>query len=111
VRSGKVKALAVTGAKRSPAASELPTMIEAGVKGYESATWYGVVAPAKTPKDIITKGNVDIVAITKQADVRDRLSKEGADPVGSSPQEFGSYIRSEIAKWGKVVKAAKVQAN
>ena len=111
VRSGKLKALAVTGAKRSPAAPELPTMIEAGVKGYESATWYGVLAPARTPKNIVNKLNADIVAIVKQPDVYDRLSKEGADPVGSTPQEFGVYIKSEIAKWSKVVKAAKIQAN
>jgi tripartite-type tricarboxylate transporter receptor subunit TctC len=111
VKSGRVRALAVTGAKRSPAAPELPTMMEAGVKGYESATWYGVLAPARTPKDIVTKLNIDIVAITQQPDVRDRLSKEGADPVGSSPHDFGRYIKSEIAKWAKVVKAAKVQAN
>ena len=111
VKSGKVKALAVTGLKRSPAAPELPTMMEAGVKGYESATWYGVLAPARTPKEIIARLNTEIVAITKQPDVRDRLSKEGADPVGSSPQELGAYIKSEIAKWSKVVKAAKIQAN
>ena len=111
VKSGKLKALAVTGAKRSPAAPDMPTMIEAGVKGYESATWYGVLAPAKTPKDIVAKLNTDIVAILKQPEVRDRLSKEGAEPVGSTPQELGAYIRSEIAKWGKVIKAAGVQAN
>jgi tripartite-type tricarboxylate transporter receptor subunit TctC len=111
VRPGKVRALAVTGAKRSPAAPELPTMMEAGVKGYESATWYGVLAPANTPRVVIDKLNRDIVAIVHQPEVRERLSREGADPVGDSPQEFGAYIRSEIAKWSKVVKAAKIQAN
>ncbi|MGZ5174812.1 MAG: Bug family tripartite tricarboxylate transporter substrate binding protein [Burkholderiales bacterium] len=111
VKSGKLRALAVTGAKRSPAAPDLPTMMEAGVKGYESATWYGVLAPANTPRDIVLKLNTDIVGITRQPEVRERLSKEGADPVGSSPQEFGAYIKSEIAKWSKVVRAAKLQAN
>jgi tripartite-type tricarboxylate transporter receptor subunit TctC len=86
-------------------------MIEAGVKGYESATWYAVLAPANTPKNIVNKLNADIVAITKQPDVHDRLSKEGADPVGSSPQELRAYIKSEIDKWSKVVRAAKIQAN
>jgi tripartite-type tricarboxylate transporter receptor subunit TctC len=111
VKSGKLKALAVTGAKRSPAAAELPTMMEAGVKGYESATWYAVLAPAKTSKDIVGKLNADIVAILKQPDVRERLSREGADPVGSTPQELGAYMKAEIAKWSKVVKAANVKAN
>ena len=109
VKSGRLRALAVTGAKRSSAVPELPTMMEAGVKGYESATWYGVLAPAKTSKEIVNKLNADIVGVLKQPEVRDRLSKEGADPVGSSPQEFSSYMKSEIAKWAKVVKAAKIQ--
>ena len=111
VKSGKVKALAVTGAKRSPAAQELPTMMEAGVKGYESATWYAVFAPAKTSKEIVGKLNSDIVAILKQPEVRERLSREGADPVGSTPQELAAYMKAEIAKWSKVVKAAGVKAN
>lgn len=110
-KTGKLRALAVTGGKRSPAAPELPTMMEAGVKGYESATWYGVLAPAKTPPAIVRKLNAEIVGILKQPEVRDRLSKEGADPVGNTPEEFGAYIRSEIAKWGKVIRAAKIQAN
>jgi tripartite-type tricarboxylate transporter receptor subunit TctC len=111
VKSGKVKALAVTGAKRSPAAPELPTMIEAGVKGYESATWYAVLAPAKTPKDIVKRINADAVAILRQPDVRERLSKEGADPVGSTPQQLAAYIRAEIVKWGKVIAAAGIRPN
>jgi tripartite-type tricarboxylate transporter receptor subunit TctC len=111
VKTSKLKALAVTGAKRSPAAAELPTMIEAGVKGYESATWYAVLAPAKTSKEIVGKLNTDIVGILKQPDVRERLSREGADPVGSTPQELSAYMKSEIAKWSKVVKAAGVKAN
>ena len=110
-KSGRLKALAVTGAKRSPVAAELPTMMEAGVKGYESATWYGVLVPVKTPREIVTRLNTDIVAILRQPEVRDRISKEGAEPVGSTPDEFGAYMRSEIAKWGKVIRAAHIQAN
>ena len=109
VKIGKVKPLAVTGAKRSPAAPEIPTMMEAGVKGYESATWYGVLAPAKTPSSIVNKLNADIVAILKAPDVHTRLSREGADPVGNSSNEFRNYIRAEIEKWGKVIKAARIQ--
>jgi tripartite-type tricarboxylate transporter receptor subunit TctC len=110
-KSGKARALAVTGAKRSPAVPELPTMMEAGVKGYESATWYGVLAPARTPRDVVTKLSHEIVAIVGQPEIRERLSREGADPVGSSPDEFAAYMKAEIAKWGKVIRAAKIQAN
>ena len=107
-KSGKVRALAVTGSKRSPVAPELPTMMEAGVKGYESATWYGVLAPAKTPPAIVKQLNAEIVGVLKQPEVRDRIAKDGAEPVGSTPEEFGAYMRSEIAKWGKVIRAAKI---
>lgn len=109
VRGNRLRALAVTGAKRSAAAPELPTMQEAGVKGYESATWYGIVAPAATPQDIVMKLNAEIVAIVRQPDTHERLSREGADPVGSSPQEFGRFIQSEIEKWRKVIRAAGIQ--
>lgn len=101
--------LAVTGSHRSPAAKELPTMIEAGVKGYESATWYGLLAPAGTPADIVNKLNAEVVAALKNPDMYDRLSKEGADPVGNSSAEFAKHIQIEIEKWRKVVKAAGIQ--
>lgn len=109
-KSGRLRALAVTGAQRSPAVPELPTMQEAGVKDYESATWYGILAPAGTPGDIVNKLNNEIVAILKQPDVRERLSHEGAEPVGNTPQQFGAFIRSEIAKWGRVIRAAGIRA-
>lgn len=101
--------LAVTGAQRSPAAKDLPTMIEAGIKGYESSTWYGLVAPAGTPADIINRLNTEVVAALKSPDLSERLSREGADPVGNSPAEFGKYIQSEIDKWRKVIKAAGIE--
>lgn len=110
-KAGKLRALAVTGAKRTAAAPELPTMAEAGVKGYESATWYGLLAPAKTARDIVTRLNRDVVATLRQPDVGERLSREGVEPVGSSSQEFASYMKTEIAKWAKVVQAARIQAN
>lgn len=109
VRAGRLRALAVTGSHRSVAAPELPTLQEAGIKGYESATWYGIVAPAGTPGDVIAKLNGEVVSILKLPDVNDRLSKEGADPVGNSPQEFGRFIQSEIEKWRKVIRAAGIQ--
>lgn len=101
--------LAVTGAQRSPAAKELPTMIEAGVKAYESATWYGLLAPAGTATDIVNKLNTEVVTALKNPDMHDRLSREGADPVGNSPAEFAKHIQVEIEKWRKVVKAAGIQ--
>lgn len=109
VHSGRVRALAVTGATRTRAAPELPTMQEAGVKGYESATWYGVVAPAGTPQDIVTKLGTEIAAIVNQPETHEQLSKRGADPVGSSPQEFARFMRAEIEKWRKVIRAAGIR--
>lgn len=111
LKRGTLKPLAVTGAARSPAAPNVMTMMEAGLKDYESATWYGVLAPAKTPAVIVKKLNTDIVGILNQPEVNTRLSREGADPVGNSPQEFRAYIQSEIEKWGKVIRAAKIQRN
>ena len=106
VKSGKTRALAVTGAHRSPAAPELPTMIEAGVRGYESSTWYGLLAPKATPRAVIVKLNREVVAIINLPEVKSHLLAEGAEPVGNTPEEFGDFIKSEIAKWGKVIRAA-----
>jgi tripartite-type tricarboxylate transporter receptor subunit TctC len=111
VKSGKLRALATTGPRRSATVPDLPTMNEAGVKGFESSTWYAVLAPAQTPRDVVNRINADVVAILNQPDVRERMSKEGADPVGSTPQELAAYMKSEIAKWAKVIKAAGIQAN
>ena len=110
VKSGKVRALAVTSARRSQSLPALPTIDEAGVKGYEVSTWYGVLAPAHTPKPIVTKLHDEIVKILGVAETRDKLLAQGFEPVGSTPDEFGAYIKSEIAKWGKVVKTAGIKA-
>jgi tripartite-type tricarboxylate transporter receptor subunit TctC len=106
VKSGKTRALAVTGAHRSPAAPELPTMIEAGVRGYESSTWYGLLAPAATPRTVVVKLNREVVAIVNLPEVKSHLLAEGAEPVGNTPEQFGDFIKSEIAKWGKVIRTA-----
>lgn len=111
VKNNRLRPLAVTGGQRSPAAKELPTMIEAGVKGYESATWYGLLAPAGTPADIVSKLNTEVVAILKSPEMNDRLSKEGADPVGNTPAEFARHIQVEIEKWRKVIQAAGIKPN
>ncbi len=109
VKNNRLRALAVTGAQRSPAAPELPTMIEAGVPGYESATWYGLLAPAGTPADIVNKLSAEVVTMLKSPELNDRLSKDGADPVGNSPAAFARHIQSEIEKWRKVIRAAGIE--
>ena len=111
VKSGRTRALAVTGAHHSPAAPELPTMIESGVKGYESSTWYGLLAPKATPRAIITKLNREVVAIINLPEINSHLLAEGAEPVGNTPEQFGEFIKSEIAKWGKVIRAAGLRTN
>ena len=111
VTSKRLFPLAVTGAQRSPAAKELPTMVEAGIKGYESSTWYGLVAPAGTPAELINRLNAEVVAGIKSPDLNERLIREGADPVGNSPAEFAKYIQGEIDKWRKVIRAAGIEPN
>lgn len=103
-RSGRLRALGVSSAKRSSAAPDIPTIAEAGVPGYEAAQWFGILAPAGTPRAIVDRLHREIVRALKDPDVRDRLVADGADPVGSSPEEFAAYIRSESVKWAKVVK-------
>jgi tripartite-type tricarboxylate transporter receptor subunit TctC len=109
VKAGKIRALAVSPAKRSPAVPELPTIAEAGVTGYDAAAWFGLVAPAGTPKAIVDKLAAETQKILKQPDVAERLSGLGAEPVGSTPAEFTAFIKVEIAKWAQVIKDAKVE--
>ena len=106
VRSGKLKALAVTTAKRSAAVPELPTVAESGLPGYEATAWFGVLAPAATPPQIIASLNAAIVKIVRTHDMQERLMAEGSEAVGNTPEQFGQIIRNDIAKWAKVVKAS-----
>ena len=110
VKDGKLRALAVTSAKRSPAAPDLLTLDEAGLPGFEANTWHGVVLPAGASAEVIAKLNREIVAILHLPDVVERLSAQGAEPVGSTPEEFAAYIRSETAKWAKVVRESGAKA-
>jgi tripartite-type tricarboxylate transporter receptor subunit TctC len=110
VKSGRLRALATTGAKRSLAAPELPTMAEAGVTGYEAANWFGTMVPAKTPPAVVAKLSQDIARVLRLPDVRERLLSQGIEPVSSTPEEFSAYIRSEMTKWAKVVKASGAKA-
>ena len=104
IKSGRYKALAVTGAKRNAALPDVPTVAESGVPGYSMNTWYGAVMPAGTPPAIVAKLNGEINKILKMPDVRERLAALGADTVGGSPEQFRTYIKSEVAKFTKVVR-------
>jgi tripartite-type tricarboxylate transporter receptor subunit TctC len=109
VRGGRLRALGVTSAKRAAGAPEIPTIAEAGVPGYEATQWFGVLAPAGTPGDVVNLIQSGISRVLQQPDMKTRLSTDGADPVGSTPEEFAAFIRSETAKWAKVVKVAGVR--
>ena len=106
IKSGKLKALAQTGEKRSPALPEVPTIAESGFPKFEATAWYGVHAPAGTPKQIVNRLNAEFVRALKLPDVRDRLSSLGFEIAASTPEFYGNYIKSEIKKWAKVVKAS-----
>jgi tripartite-type tricarboxylate transporter receptor subunit TctC len=109
VKAGRLRAVAVTTAKRSPQMPELPTVAESGVAGFEAAGWFGYAAPARAPKDVVATLNKEIVRILALTDVRERLVAQGAEPVGDTPEEFAQYIKSEAAKWGKVIKALNLK--
>ena len=104
LKAGKLKAFAVTTARRSAFAPELPTMAEAGVPGFDISTWYGILAPANTPPDIVKKLNAEIVRILASDDMRDKLKAQGAESSPTSPEEFAAFIRAEWTKYAKIVK-------
>jgi tripartite-type tricarboxylate transporter receptor subunit TctC len=110
VKSGKLVPVAVTSAKRSRALPDLPTIAESGVPGYEASTWYGLLAPAHTPGAAIARLHDGVVAILAKPALREKLAGQGFEPVGDSPEEFAAYIRSEIAKWSKVIRDAGIRA-
>jgi tripartite-type tricarboxylate transporter receptor subunit TctC len=109
VRAGKLRALAVTGPKRTPAAPEYPTVSESGVAGYEVTSWYGLSAPAKTPRAIVERLNGAVVRALASPDLRNKLTGDGADPVGNTPEQYAAFVQNEIAKWAKVIKAAGIK--
>jgi tripartite-type tricarboxylate transporter receptor subunit TctC len=108
IKAGKLKALAVTSATRSPHVPDLPTVSEAGVPGYEVDVWFGFAAPAGTPQPTIDKLNMEIVNILKLPEVKEKFSAQGVDVVGSTPQQFAAHLKDQSAKWAKVVKDAGV---
>jgi tripartite-type tricarboxylate transporter receptor subunit TctC len=110
VRTGRLRALAVTSAKRSVNVPELPTVAELGYPGYAADSWQGVVTLTGTPQTIVTMLNREIVAIVKLADVNEFLTSQGNEVAASTPEQFAAYIRSELAKWGKLIKQAGLHA-
>jgi tripartite-type tricarboxylate transporter receptor subunit TctC len=109
VRSGKLRGVAVTTAKRSPVLPEIPAIAESGVPGYDHGPWNGMFAPARTPKAIVSRLNSHVAKIVHSPDAKKVLNHEGAEPVGNSPEAFGAIVKSETVKWAKVAKAAGIQ--
>ena len=109
IKAGKVRALAVTSARRSALAPDLPTIAESGLPGFESIQWYGLLAPAKTPSSILDKLNRNFVSVLTMPEVKERLFAQGYEVVGGTREQFGAFIKSEIAKWAKVVKEAGIR--
>lgn len=111
VRAGRLRGLAVTTAQRSPSAPELPTIAETGIAGYEAGSWYGLSAPAGTPKEIIGRLHAETIKVMALPDVKDRLFKAGFEVVTSNPEQFAEFTRTEIQKWGKLVRAAGLKVD
>ncbi len=111
IKSGKLRALAVTSRTRAGALPDLPTMNEAALKGFEAVAWNGLTAPARTPREVIAKINSDVIRVVSSPELNERLKAEGSDPVGNTPEQYAAFLRDEIAKWAKVIKFASVKAD
>ncbi len=111
VKSGRLRALASTGTSRAPIAPDVPTVAESGYPGFEAGTWYAFLGPAGLPKDIHAKLATDIVAVTQTTDVRARLAAMGVDPIGTTPEQLASIMRSDLEKWTRVIKDAGIKAD
>jgi tripartite-type tricarboxylate transporter receptor subunit TctC len=110
IKSGRLKALAVLGPKRSSLLPEVPTMAEAGVTGYALTNWFGLLAPAATPKEVVSKIHADVTRILRDPEIQRKIAEMGADVVGNSPEEFGAAMRAESAQWAEVIRSANIKA-
>jgi len=110
IRAGRLRGLGVGKSVRTPLFPEMPTIAEAGLKGYEANNWNGLVAPRGTPRAVIERLHRDIVATLKESVVAERMARSGLEPIGDTPAEFSAYLQSEAAKWGKLIKAAGIKA-
>jgi tripartite-type tricarboxylate transporter receptor subunit TctC len=111
VRAGKLKAVAVSSKSRSALAPEVPTVDEAGVPGYDVTVWFGILTVAGTPRDVVQRLNAEIVKILTSAEVRERFGKAGVEVVAGTPEQFGVFLKSEVARWAKVVQEAGIKAD
>jgi len=111
IRAGRVRALAVTTAKRNASLPDLPTVAEAGVPGFEASSWYGITVPAKTPPEIITRINGQLVRVMRLPEIRARIAQLGSEPIEGSPQAMAQHLHAEIAKWAKIVQASGAKAD
>ena len=111
IRAKRLRALGIAAAKRSPAAPEIPTISESGVPGFELGSWYGLLAPANTPREIVTRLHAEVIKALAAPEVRDRFKSFGTEPLGNTPDEFAAQIRRDIVKWAKVARAANVRAD
>jgi tripartite-type tricarboxylate transporter receptor subunit TctC len=111
IKNGRVKAIAVTSAKRSPMWAKIPTISESGIAGYEASNWYGILAPAATPRQIVGTLNAEVLQAIRVSDISDAIARQGADPAGSTPVDFENYMKSEIAKWTSVVRDAGLRGD
>ena len=110
VQAGKLRPIALSGSKRTAAAPGIPTVAESGLPGFAVTSWFGVAAPAKTPRAVVDRLNSEIVRALNAPDLRERMQGMGADPVGNTPEQYTAFVQNEIAKWGKVIKAAGIKA-
>jgi len=108
VRQGRLRALAVTGAKRSPAAPDLPTVAEAGVPGYEFTAWFGLFAPAATPREVVTRLNAAVTRAIESPDLKARMEQQGAEPFAATPEQFAQFFKGEVDKWARVVREGRL---
>ena len=111
VKAGRVRPIAATGVQRSKLMPDLPTVAESGLPGFSASGWYGMLAPIATPKDIIARLNTDVTRVLRMPDLAERLNSMAAEPAPGTPEQFGAFIRAEIDKWAKVVKAANMKAD
>jgi tripartite-type tricarboxylate transporter receptor subunit TctC len=110
IKAGRLRGLAVLARSRSPLVPEVPTAAEAGLPDFDVTTWYGILAPAGTPRPIIQRLNSELSKMMQAQDVKERLAAMGTDPLTSTPEEFGAYIRQEMARWGEVIRKAGLHA-
>ncbi|MBM3358940.1 MAG: tripartite tricarboxylate transporter substrate binding protein [Betaproteobacteria bacterium] len=111
VKSGRIRALAVSTAQRVSVVPDVPTMIEAGIRDFDYSTWYGIVVPAGTPQPVIARLHGELVKVLATQDVKEKFNAQGVDPASTTPQEFRAYLKSEVDKWAKVVKASGMKVN